>query len=593
MLHVRVESVGRVSGESNSCPMSWFWLRWGDEKAGGPSLIRSMIIKLLFVFVLALAPLATALAGQVAATSPNPYPWNHPGCPCAGVLQDGSPQAAGLIDAPLEHMDGTISQILARRVAPGAVVLVARRGVIAKWKAYGYAAVYTNSNFDEMAHPVPMDKGTIFDLASVTKLFTATAVMQLWDEGKIDLDAPVAKYLPKFGVNGKSAITVRELLTHTSGLGPDPLTPLFDIAGRRPAKIDYVLQLPLEYAPNTHYVYSDSNFITLGALIEKVSGEREDEFVQQHIAAPLRMSSTMFNPPASLKLRMAASEYQPWNDRGLLWGQVEDGNAWALDGVAGHAGLFSDAHDLAVFGQMMLNDGTYNGKQILSKRAVKLIETDGDAKFPGDSTGLGWSINRGYLMGALTGPHTIGHEGYTGTMITVDKPNNLVVILLTNRVHPTRVGASVVTAIRQVNTDVAASIPVAIPGGGDAWFSGYGNFLNRKLTASVNLVGKSTLSFQTWYRAEPSDDRGIIEASPDGKRWKALGQLTGSSEGWLKETYELPAATHYVRFVYRAVSYGSDFDVSGRGWYVHDVKVGGQSVVAWDTSKTGWSRRGY
>ena len=498
-----------------------------------------------------------------------------------------------MIDAPLEHMDDTISQILARRVAPGAVVLVARRGVIAKWKAYGHAAIYTNANFDEMAHPVPMDKDTIFDLASVTKLFTATAVMQLWDEGKIDLDAPVARYLPKFGVNGKSAITVRELLTHTSGLGPDPLTPLFDVPGGRHERIDYVLQLPLEYPPETRYVYSDSNFITLGALIEKVSGEREDEFVQQHLATPLHMGSTMFNPPASLKPRIAASEYQPWNDRGLLWGQVEDGNAWAMSGVAGHAGLFSDAHDLAVFGQMMLNEGTYNGKQILSKRAIKLIETDWDAKFPGDSTGLGWSINRGYLMGALTGTHTIGHEGYTGTMITIDKPNDVVAILLTNRVHPTRVGASVVTAIRQVNTDVAAAIPVAVPGGGDAWFSGYGNFLNRKLTASVVVAGKSTLAFQTWYRTEPSDDRGIIEASPDGKRWETLGQLSGSSEGWQDKTYDLPAATHFVRFVYRAVSYGSDFDVSGRGWYVHDVKVNGQSVAAWDTSRTGWARRGY
>lgn len=260
--------------------------------------------------------------------------------------------------------------------------------------------------------------------------------MQLWDEGKIDLDTPVAKYLPEFGVNGKSVITIRELLTHTSGLVTDPSTPLFDIPGGRQDRIDYVLQLPLDYPPETHYVYSDSNFITLGAVIEKISGEREDEFVRRHIAASLHMSSNMYTPPASLKSRIAASEYQPWNDRGLLWGQVEDGNAWALGGVAGHAGLFSDAHALAVFGQMMLNDGSYEGKQVLSKRAIKLIETDWDAKFPGDSTGLGWSINRGYLMGALTGAHTIGHEGYTGTIITINKPNDVVAILLTNRCIP-------------------------------------------------------------------------------------------------------------------------------------------------------------
>lgn len=568
------------------------WLRWNGEKIIGAGFIKSTI-RFLLAFVLATSPLATALAGKITATPPNPYPWNHPGCPCATVLNPGSAQTAGLIEAPLKNMDDTINRALARRVAPGAVVLVARRGVIAKWKAYGYAALYTNSSFDKMAHPVPMDKNTIFDLASVTKLFTATAVMQLWDEGKIELDAPVAKYLPKFGDNGKSTVTVRELLTHTSGLGPDPSTPLFDVPGGRRDRIDYVLQLPLECPPETHYIYSDSNFITLGALIEKVSGEREDAFVRQHLTAPLHMSSTMYDPPASLNSRIAASEYQPWNHRGLLWGQVEDGNAWALEGVAGHAGVFSDAHDLAIFGQMMLNDGTYNGKRILSKRAIKLIETNWDAKFPEDSTGLGWSINRGYLMGALTGPHTIGHEGYTGTMIAINKPNDIVAILLTNRVHPTRVGASVVTAIRQVYTDVAAAIPVAIPGGGDAWFAGYGNFLNRKLTASVDVDGKSTLSFQTWYRTEPSDGRGIIEASPDGNRWKTLGQLTGSSKGWKKESYELPADTHYIRFVYRAVSYGSHFDASGRGWYVHDVKVGGQAVASWDSRKTGWLRRGY
>lgn len=536
-------------------------------------------------------PLAPALAVQAASASP--YPWGHPGCPCASVLHAGTPSSAGLVEAPLKAMDNTMHRILARRVAPGAVVLVARRGVIAKWKAYGYAALYTNADYDKMAHPVPMEKNTLFDLASVTKLFTATAVMQLWDEGKIKLDAPVATYLPKFGAHGKGSVTVRQLLTHTSGLRPDPLTPLFDIPGNRQDRLDYVLQLPLQYPPGTHYIYSDSNFITLGALIEKVSGEREDAFIRQHITGPLHMSSTMYNPPAKLRPRIAASEYQPWNRRGLLRGQVEDGNAWALDGVAGHAGLFSDAHDLAVFGQMMLNGGTYDGRRVLSERAVKLLGTNWNTKFPEDPTGLGWSIDRGYLMGALTGPHTIGHEGYTGTMIAINKPNDIVAIMLTNRVHPTRVGASVVTAIRQVYSDIAHAIPVAIPGGGTAWFSGRGNFLNRKLTARVDAGDGSTLSFQTWYRTMPSDGRGIVQASPDGRHWNTLDRLAGSSHGWRKKTYPLPAGTHYVRFIYRTVSYGSHFDADGRGWYVHDVKIGNRKVASWDTKKTGWLRREY
>ncbi len=541
---------------------------------------------LLLACVIAAVPFAPALAGH--APRPNPHPWNHPGCPCAAVLHPGSPQSAGLIRAPLKHLDDTVGSILHRGVTPGAVVLVARRGIIAKWKAYGDAARYTNANFDKMTHPVPMKKSTIFDLASVTKLFTATAVMQLWDEGKIKLDAPVATYLAKFGVNGKGAVTVRELLTHTSGFRPDPATPLYKISGNRRDRIDYVLQQPLEYPPQTHYVYSDNNFITLGALIEKVSGEREDRFIRQHITKPLHMRDTMYDPPASLKPRIAASEYQPWTKRGLLWGQVDDENAWALGGVAGHAGLFSDAHDLAIFGQMMLNGGTYRGTQILSKHAVKLLETNWDTKFPDNSTGLGWSINRGYFMGALSGPHTIGHEGFTGTTIVLDKPNDVVAILLMNRVHPTRHGASDVVARRQVYTDAAAAIPVAIPGSGNAWFSGYGNFLNRRLTAKVAVRGTPTLSFETWYRTEPDADYGIIEASSDGHHWTALGRLTGASHGWQRKTYTLPATTHYVRFDYRTNS-----RINGRGWYVHDVKLGGQGVTSWDTGKTGWLKRGY
>lgn len=542
--------------------------------------------KLLTWLTIAAAPLSVAWAQQ--GVGPNPYPWDQPGCPCASVLHEGSPQAAGLVEAPLKEIDGTIHRILARRVAPGAVVLVARRGVIAAWKAYGDAAVYNNADYDEMLHPVPMTKNTIFDLASVSKLFTATAVMQLWDEGKLELDAPVAKYLPKFAANGKQNVTVRELLTHTSGLAPDPPIPLYEIPGSRADRIDNVLRQPLAYTPGTQYVYSDMNFITLGALVEKLSGEREDAFVRQHITEPMHMTDTMYDPPASLKPHIAATEYQPWTERGLLWGQVDDENAWALGGVAGHAGLFSDAHDLAIFGQMMLNDGSYAGARILSQHAVELIETNWDKKFPDDATGLGWSIDRGYMMGALSGPRTVGHEGYTGTMIAINEPNDVIAILLTNRVHPTRDGASVVTAIRQVFTNIAAAIPVAIPGGGDAWFSGYGDYLNRKLIARVAAGSGGTLSFQTWYRTQPGDARALVETSPDGVQWTSLGRLTGASNGWQAETYKLPAGTRYIQFLYRTPS-----EINGRGWYVHDVTVDGRRVTSWVGDKSDWLRRDY
>lgn len=530
--------------------------------------------------------MALVASGGVASATPAgasayPYPWDRPGCPCATVLHEGSPAEAGLVPQSLDDIDGTISRMLVRRVAPGAVVLVARRGVIAKWEAYGYASIYRNGDYamdalhplpmpESEAHstPVKMEKDEIFDMASVSKLFTATAVMQLWDEGKFKLDDPVAKYLPKFGVHGKENVTIRQLLTHTSGFLPDPPTPLYDVPGSRKDRLDYLLQLPLEYPPGTHYVYSDINFIVLGALVEHLSGEHEDVFVRKRIAAPLHMTDTMYNPPKELQPRIAATEYQPWLHRGMLRGDVEDGNAWALGGVAGHAGVFSSAHDLAIFGQMMLNGGVYDGSRVLSQRAVQLLLTNWDKQFPGDGTGLGWSIDRGYLMGALSGPHTAGHEGYTGTMIAINKKNDIVAILLTNRVHPNRHGPSIVTAIRQVFTDIANAIPVTAPDGALPWFSGYGDYLNRTLTAKVEPAHGATLSFRTWYRLQPDYDYGSVEASPDGVHWKVLDLLTGSSDGWQAKTVTLPQDAHYIQFRYR-----TDAEINSRGWYVSQLQV--------------------
>jgi CubicO group peptidase (beta-lactamase class C family) len=535
--------------------------------------------------MIVLLAFGSALAATPASTNAARYPWNAPACPCNAVLHVGAPADAGLVPHGLNAIDGTISRILVRRVTPGAVVLVARRGVIAKWQAYGYSRLYKNANFELAARPIAMRKTDIFDMASVSKLFTAVAVMQLWDQGKFKLDDPVAKYLPGFGVNGKQDVTIKQLLTHTSGFRPDPPTPLYDIKGSRADRLEYVLRQPLEYPPGTHYVYSDINFIVLGALIEKLSGEREDAFVREHITKPLHMRDTMYDPPAKLRPRIAATEYQPWTDRGMLWGEVNDENAWALGGVAGHAGVFSSAHDLAVFGQMMLNQGSYDGARVLSRKTVKLIETDWNKRFPGNSTGLGWSINRDYLTGALSGPHSIGHEGYTGTELIIDTANNVVAVFLTNREHPTRHGPSVVTAIRHVYTDIANAIPVAVPGGGKAWFAGYGDYLNRALTAEVKAGGR-TLSFTTWYRTQPDDDFGIIEASPDSVHWSTLGQLTGSSGGWQTKKLALPANTRYIRFDYR-----TDAKINGRGWYVNDARVDGRPVDSF--SKTEWVQRDF
>ena len=500
---------------------------------------------------------------------------------------------AGLESHALHEIDGAIARALVRRVFPGAVVLVARRGVIAKWDAYGYASIYTDGDYGTDTHPLPMpasearpsslapmQRDEIFDLASVTKLFTAVAVMQLWDQGKFKLDDPVAKYLPGFGVNGKAAVTIRELLTHTSGVEPDPPTPLYDIKGTRAHRLHYVMGLPLEYPPNTHYVYSDINFIMLGALIEKLSGVREDVFIREHITQPLHLASTLYNPPADLQPRIAATEYQPWLQRGMLRGQVEDGNAWALDGVAGHAGLFSSAHDLAIFGQMMLNGGTYDGTRILSARAVQLMLTRSDgnfpnARFPGLHEGLGWWLNMPMFVGALAGPHTAGHEGYTGTMVAIDRDNDLVVIVLTNRVHPTRNGPSVAPTFRELYTRIADAIPVTPPGPGDTWFAGYGDHLNRTLTLTLAPHANAELTFGTWYRIQPDADYGVIEATPDGEHWTTLRTLTGMGDGWMAQRIPLPANARQVRFRYQ-----TDASINGRGWYVHAIAVRANGAAA-------------
>ncbi|MFA1819686.1 serine hydrolase domain-containing protein [Virgibacillus oceani] len=355
-----------------------------------------------------------------------------------GLLQS-DPSEVEMIQQPLDDMDPLLEEAIADHVMPGAVVLVARDGEVVKHDAYGYAARYTDSDFTEMDDPVEMSEDTIFDLASISKLFTATAVLQLWDQGAFELDDAVADYIPEFAANGKEEVTIRQLLTHTSGFRPSTTQPLHEIEGDREGKLAFVLNETLQNPPGEQYLYSDVDFITLGVLIERISGQRQDEFIEQFISVPLNMTDTMYNPPAELQQRIAATEEQPWVNRELVWGEVHDEKAWTLDGVAGHAGMFSTAADLAVFGQMMLQDGTYEGVEVLSEEAVELISTNWNEEIPGArSSGLGWELNQSWYMDRLAETNTLGHTGYTGTSIVVSPNNDTVALLLTNRVHPTR-----------------------------------------------------------------------------------------------------------------------------------------------------------
>ncbi|MDY0395870.1 serine hydrolase domain-containing protein [Virgibacillus halophilus] len=376
----------------------------------------------------------------------------------AHELPQVDPAAVHMLDKPLEDLDTEVERAIGEDVMPGAVVAIAKDGKIVKQQAYGYAARYIDSDFSEMENPVQMQTDTIFDIASMSKLFTATAIMQLWDQGAFDLNEPVAQYIPEFAKNGKGDITIKQLLTHTSGLRPGPSKSLYEVEGDREDRLKFAMEDAPQTDPDTDYIYSDINFMTLGVLIERISGQREDVFVREHITEPLEMRDTMYQPPAGLKDRIAATEYQPWTNRGLVWGSVHDENAWALDGVAGHAGVFSTAADLSVFAEMILHNGSYQGIQVLSKKAIKLIQTNWNGDFPGQDHGLGWELNQDWYMDALADENAMGHTGYTGTSIVINPNNQAVTILLTNRVHPTRETVSTNSIRKKVSEKAAHAI---------------------------------------------------------------------------------------------------------------------------------------
>lgn len=347
-------------------------------------------------------------------------------------LQPGNAKDVDMLQQPLNEIDASIMHAMLDKEMPGAVVLVARDGNIVKHNAYGYALRYADDDFNEVDNPVKMEKDMIFDLASISKLFTVTAAMQLYEKGLFELDDPVAEHLPAFAENDKSDVTIRQLMTHTSGF--TAWIPLESMADSREEALDIVLTYPLAHEPGTNYEYSDLNMITLGALVEEWSGKRLDAYVQENITSPLGMTDTMYNPPASLIDRIAATAYVP--GRGMIRGVVHDGNSLVLDGVAGHAGVFSSATDLAALAQMMLNKGEYHNTRILQEDMVDLITENHIPEFPGDDHGLGWELNQDWYMGGLSEPSTFGHTGFTGTSVVVSPTKESITILLTNRVHP-------------------------------------------------------------------------------------------------------------------------------------------------------------
>ncbi|WP_212773226.1 serine hydrolase domain-containing protein [Polycladomyces abyssicola] len=339
------------------------------------------------------------------------------------------------------EIDGIMQQAVEKGVIPGGVVLVARNGMIAKVQAYGWAARYREDRKTLLPQAVQATTNTVYDVASLTKLFTATAVMQLVEQGRISLDVPVVRYLSDFTGEGKESITIRHLLSHTSGLPAN--LPLYRTPGPPEKRLRVAMEAKPVATPGTRCIYSDIGYMVLGELVHRVSGKSLDQYMQEQILQPLSMSSTAFRPPSTWKARIAPTEEQTVPSRGLVWSEVHDENAWALGGVAGHAGLFSTVSDLARFGQMFLNEGSLDGVRVLHPSSVRemfRLQTPG---LPHANRGLGWELHQPWYMGEHADGKRAGHTGFTGTSIVLDRETGWMLIVLTNRVHPTREGPSI------------------------------------------------------------------------------------------------------------------------------------------------------
>ena len=346
--------------------------------------------------------------------------------------------------AHLSGVDAVIQQAITDGNIPGAVLEVGHDGAVVYRKAYGSRALEPRRE--------PMTLDTVFDLASLTKVVaTTTAVMQLVEQGKVRMNDPVAKYLPEFAQNGKDDITVRQLLTHYSGLAPDiDLTPAFD--SKESAYRLAFAETP-QQAPGSGFVYSDTNFIVLGAMVEKISGETLEAYAEHHIFVPLKMTHTRFVPPAAWRPKIAPTEYD--ENEHMLHGVVHDPRARRMGGVAGHAGLFSTADDLAKFAQALL-DG---GDGVLSAVTVKKMTQPEQPPAAPVLRGFGWDIDSPFSSnrGDLLPVGSFGHTGFTGTSMWIDPTTQTYIILLTNAVHPRGKGNAI--ALRsKVATEIAAAL---------------------------------------------------------------------------------------------------------------------------------------
>ena len=341
-----------------------------------------------------------------------------------GKLPFAQPEDVRMSSELLGGIDQVAAEGIQAGEMPGCVVTVGRRGKIVFSRAYGHRQTEPQ--------PVPMTTDTVFDMASLTKpVAMATSVMILLQEGKLALDDRVVEYVPEFAANGKQDVSIYQLLTHQGGLIPD--NSLSDYTDGPAKSWQRMFALKLREQPGTKFIYTDVGYMMLGEILKRISGKNVHEFSRDRVFRPLGMMETGYLPAEDLRKRAAPTE-----QRNNQWmrGEVHDPRAYLLDGIAGHAGLFATAADLAVYAQMMLQEGQYAGVRVLEPDTVALMTTP----FPVSSgrRGLGWDMRTGYSSnrGKTFSPRAFGHGGFTGTAMWIDPELELSVIFLSNRLHP-------------------------------------------------------------------------------------------------------------------------------------------------------------
>jgi beta-glucosidase-like glycosyl hydrolase/CubicO group peptidase (beta-lactamase class C family) len=386
-----------------------------------------------------------AVGGRLPVTLPGLYPYGH-GLELPRremTLRAARPEDVGFRADAMAEVDRVADEALAAKAFPGGVLAVGKDSALVHLRPFG------RFSYEDDAMEVKAD--TIYDVASLTKVVaTTTMAMILVDEGKLDVRKPVSAFVSGFRGGAKETVTVENLLTHSSGL--EGWAPLYREVRGKEEFLRRVLSMDLAYAPGTKSVYSDLGFFLLGEVLERVAGEPIDAFVARRVFEPLGMQSTMFCPSPDIVSCIPPTERDAWRGR-LVRGEVHDENAYAVGGVAPHAGLFSTAGDLARFAQMLLNGGVYDHHRIVSRATIERFTRR--AGIPDSARAYGWDTpHPASSAGELLSPRAFGHTGFTGTSMWIDPERNLFVILLTNRVHPTRENDT----IRQVRRQVADAV---------------------------------------------------------------------------------------------------------------------------------------